>query len=64
MSREVASEDADYYAAAAGIVPLRWTAPEAIKTRHFAESTDVWSFGILCGEVFDGGQQVQKPGVF
>jgi serine/threonine protein kinase len=52
------SDSDDYFATVTGMVPLRWTAPEAIKTRHYSTFTDVWSFGILCGEVFDDGAQV------
>lgn len=36
--------------------PLKWTAPEAIKTKVFSTKTDVWSFGILLFEVFTYGQ--------
>jgi serine/threonine protein kinase len=58
LSREMESGSADYYASAKGMLPLRWTAPEALKTRHFSTSSDIWSFGILCGEVFDDGELV------
>jgi serine/threonine protein kinase len=58
LSREVDSTSADYYASPKGMLPLRWTAPEALKTRHFATTSDVWSFGITCGEVFDDGELV------
>jgi serine/threonine protein kinase len=58
LSREMESGSADYYASPKGMLPLRWTAPEALKTRHFATASDVWSFGITCGEVFDDGELV------
>ena len=34
-----------------GKVPVRWTAPEAIKFRSYSTSSDVWSFGILLWEI-------------
>ena len=36
-------EDEYYIASAAGKVPVRWTAPEAIKDRKFSERSDVWA---------------------
>jgi serine/threonine protein kinase len=59
LSRELDANSADYYASPKGMLPLRWTAPEALKTRHFATTSDVWSFGITCGEVFDDGELVR-----
>jgi serine/threonine protein kinase len=54
MSREVAGEEEEYYAANTGIIPLRWTSPEALKSRHFSTASDVWSFSVLCGEWMEG----------
>lgn len=34
------------------LFPIRWSAPEAYNDRHCTEKSDVWSFGILCHEVF------------
>jgi serine/threonine protein kinase len=64
LSREMDSSSADYYASPKGMLPLRWTAPEALQTRHFATTSDVWSFGITCGEVFDDGELVCAICVF
>jgi hypothetical protein len=58
LSREIETGSADYYASGRGLIPLRWTAPEAISSRHFSTATDVWAFGVLCGEVFDDGAEV------
>jgi serine/threonine protein kinase len=57
LSREVGTEESDYYAVSTTVMPLRWTAPEALKTRHFSSASDVWAFGVTCGEVFDDGAQ-------
>jgi serine/threonine protein kinase len=58
MAREVSSSDENYYMMSAGLVPLRWTAPETIKSRQQSTFSDVWSFGILCCEVISNGAQV------
>ncbi|CAI8045234.1 Tyrosine-protein kinase transforming protein SEA [Geodia barretti] len=36
-------------------VPIKWMALESIETHVFDESTDVWSFGVTCWEVFTCG---------
>ncbi len=58
MSREMPEPGADYYSSALGLVPLRWTAPEVLKTRHHSVQSDVWSYGILCCEVLNNGAKV------
>lgn len=40
-----------------GKIPVRWTAPEAIAFRKFTSASDVWSFGIVCWEVFSYGER-------
>ncbi|CAL4149440.1 unnamed protein product, partial [Meganyctiphanes norvegica] len=37
-------------------VPFRWSAPEVIEKAEYSCKSDVWSFGILCWEVFSYGQ--------
>lgn len=41
-------------------LPMKWTAPEAIKNRQFSFKSDVWSFGILLVELFTYGQMPYK----
>jgi serine/threonine protein kinase len=37
-------------------IPVRWTAPEALKSHRFSEKSDVWSFAVVCHEIFTYGQ--------
>lgn len=57
LSRELESED--YYRSSSDgntVLPLRWTAPEAVQGHKFSEKSDVWSFGVTCVEVFTRGE--------
>jgi serine/threonine protein kinase len=62
LSRELPGEDVtsnEYLSTTIAMVPLRWTAPEALFQRLYSCASDVWSFGIVCGEVFDNGSVVR-----
>jgi len=36
-------------------LPVRWCAPEVLEYNHFTAASDVWSFGIVCIEIFSKG---------
>ena len=38
-------------------VPIRWMAPEAVLERRYTSKSDVWSYGVLCWEVFSCGDK-------
>lgn len=41
-----------YYRSAAGVFPVRWTAPEVMLSLVFSAANDVWAFGITMIEVY------------
>ncbi len=64
MAREIPDDATNYYASVLAKIPLRWTAPEALKTRHHSTMSDVWSFGVMCCEVITNGEKVYEPDLF
>jgi serine/threonine protein kinase len=44
-------------------IPVYWSAPEVLTRRKFSTYSDVWSFGVLCWEVFSYGM-IPYHGVF
>ncbi len=49
----VVKEDSGKTASEVG--PLRWMAPESLRSRVYSKQTDVWSFGVTAWEVFNKG---------
>ena len=46
-----------YRSNAGGMLPVRWTSPEALHQGVFNEASDVWAFGITCIEIFQDGER-------
>jgi len=36
-------------------IPVKWCPPEVIESHNFSTKSDVWSYGILCWEIYEYG---------
>ena len=46
-----------YYKSQGGMVPVKWTAPEALYYKKYSTASDVWSYAMVLYEIWSVGKK-------